>query len=446
MKQVTNMTEGSPAKLILSFSLPLILTNVGQQLYMVVDSSIVGRGVGLKALAAVGSADWSYWLILWTVMGLTQGFATFISRYFGKQDYRNVNKTIAMSTILCVIVGAVLTVIGLLAARPLLTLLKTPDDIIDNAAVYLTTMIAGTSVVTAYNMAGSVLRSFGDGKSPLIAMVIAAILNVGLDLIFVLIFRWGVFGAAIASVTAQLFSFIFCLVRIRKIEYVRFEKEDWKFDGKMAKEMLMFGLPIALQMIVIAISGMVFQSAINVKGSIFVAGYTAMNKMYGLLESTAISLGMAASTFFAQNYGAWKKDRVREGVKVSAVISVIMALCVMAVMLTVGKYLLQMFIDAEEAGAAESLQIGFRYLIIMSAGLVILYLIHVYRNAMQALGNSFWSMISGFAECGVRILMAKVIVLLLGMGTLYFVEPAAWLGALIFIAVPYYIYRKKLLS
>lgn len=446
MKQVTNMTEGRPAKLILSFSLPLILTNVGQQLYMVVDSSIVGRGVGLKALAAVGSADWSYWLILWTVMGLTQGFATFISRYFGKQDYRNVNKTIAMSTILCVIVGAVLTVIGLLAARPLLTLLKTPDDIIDNAAVYLTTMIAGTPVVTAYNMAGSVLRSFGDGKSPLIAMVIAAILNVGLDLIFVLIFRWGVFGAAIASVTAQLFSFIFCLVRIRKIEYVRFEKEDWKFDGKMAKEMLMFGLPIALQMIVIAISGMVFQSAINVQGSIFVAGYTAMNKMYGLLESTAISLGMVASTFFAQNYGAGKKDRVREGVKVSAVISVIMALCVMAVMLTAGKYLLQMFIDAEEVGAAESLQIGFRYLIIMSAGLVILYLIHVYRNAMQALGNSFWSMISGFAECGVRILMAKVIVFLLGMGTLYFVEPAAWLGALIFIAVPYYIYRKKLLS
>ncbi|MDE6149304.1 MAG: polysaccharide biosynthesis C-terminal domain-containing protein, partial [Ruminococcus sp.] len=290
---------------------------------------------------------------------------------------------------------------------------------------------------------GSVLRSFGDGKSPLIAMVIAAVLNVGLDLIFVLIFRWGVFGAAFASVIAQLFSFLFCLVRIRKIEYVRFEKEDWKFNGKMAKKMLMFGLPIALQMIVIAISGMVFQSAINVQGSIFIAGYTAMNKMYGLLESTAISLGMAASTFIAQNYGAGKKDRVREGVKVSAVISVIMALCVMAVMLTTGKYLLQMFIDAEEIGAAESLQIGFRYLIIMSTGLIILYLIHIHRNAVQALGNSFWSMISGFAECGVRILMAKRIVLLFGSGTLYFVEPAAWLGALIFIIVPYYVYQRK---
>lgn len=446
MKQITDMTRGKPVKLILSFALPLILTNVGQQLYMIVDSSVVGRGVGLKALAAVGSADWTYWLILWTVQGLTQGFAVFISRYFGKQDYRNLNKTIAMSTMLCTIIGIVLTAIGLFVANPLLVLLKTPDDIIDNAVVYLTTMIAGTLIVTAYNMAAAILRAFGDGKSPLIAMVIAALMNVGLDLLFVLVFHWGVFGAAIASVTAQLFSFLFCLVRIRKVEYVRFEKGDWAFDRKMAKEMLIFGLPIALQMIVIAASGMVLQSAINLQESIFIAGYTAMNKMFGLLESSAISLGTAASTFFAQNYGAGKKERVRSGVRTSAVISVIMAVCVTIIMLLVGKYLLQMFIDAAEEGATEALQIGFRYLIIASAGLIILYLIHVYRNAMQALGNSFWSMISGFAECVIRILMAKVIVLVLGTGALYFVEPMAWVGALLFIMVPYYHYQKKLLS
>jgi len=302
MKQVTDMTQGKPAKLILSFALPLILTNVGQQLYMVVDSSIVGRGVGLKALAAVGSADWTYWLILWTVQGLTQGFAVFISRYFGKHDYRNVNKTIVMSTILCAIVGV-------FAAKPLLMLLKTPNDIIDNATIYLMTMIAGTLIVTAYNMAAAILRAFGDGKSPLIAMLIAACMNVGLDLLFVLVFHLGVFGAAIASVTAQLFSFLFCLIRIRKVEYVQFEKGDWKFNGKMAVEMLAFGLPIALQMIVIAISGMVLQSAINLQESIFIAGYTAMNKMFGLLESSAFSLGAASSTFFAQNYGAEKKRK-----------------------------------------------------------------------------------------------------------------------------------------
>lgn len=446
MSKVTDMTHGKPAKLIMTLALPLILTNIGQQLYMVVDSSIVGRGVSLKALAAVGATDWTYWLILWTVQGLTQGFAVFISRYFGNKDYRKVSKTIAMSMILCGIIGAVLTVIGLFAAKPVLLLLKTPDDIIGSAVTYLMTMIAGTLIVTAYNMAASILRSFGDGKSPLIAMFIAAFLNVGLDLLFVLVFQWGVFGAAIASVAAQLVSFLFCVMRIGKIPYVKFEKDDWKFDGKMAKEMLAFGLPIALQMMVIAISGMVAQSAINLQGSIFVAGYTAMNKMYGLLESTAISLGMAASTFFAQNYGAGKKDRVRTGVRTTAIIAVIMSVCVTAVMLIAGKYLLQIFIKSTETGAAESLQIGFRYLIIASAALVILYLIHIYRNAMQALGNSFWSMISGFTECGFRIAMAKGIILLLGTETLYFVEPVAWVGALLFIIVPYYVYRKRLLT
>ncbi len=446
MEQVTDMTQGKPAKLILSFALTLILTNIGQQLYMVVDSSIVGRGVGLKALAAVGSTDWTYWLILWTVQGLTQGFAVFISRYFGKQDYRNVNKTIAMSTILCAIVGIVMTIIGLFAAKPLLMLLKTPHDIIDNATIYLMTMIAGTLIVTAYNMAAAVLRAFGDGKSPLIAMAIAACLNVGLDLLFVMVFHWGVFGAAFASVTAQLFSFLFCLVRIRKVEYVQFAKGDCKFNGKMAAEMLAFGMPIALQMIVIAISGMVLQSAINIQESIFIAGYTAMNKMFGLLESSAFALGAASSTFFAQNYGAGRKDRVRSGVRTSAVISVIMAVCVTFVMLLIGRYLLQMFIDATEEGATEALQIGFRYLVIASVSLVTLYLIHVYRNAMQALGNSFWSMISGFAECAVRILVSKGAVLVLGTGVLYFVEPTAWVGALLFIMIPYYCYQNKLLS
>lgn len=445
MKQITDMTQGKPAKLILSFALPLILTNVGQQLYMVVDSSIVGRGVGLKALAAVGSADWTYWLILWTVQGLTQGFAVFISRYLGRQDYKNVNKTIAMSTILCVIIGIVMTIIGLLVAKPVLILLKTPDDIIDNATLYLMTMIAGTLIVTAYNMAAAILRAFGDGKSPLIAMLIAACMNVGLDLLFVLIFHWGVFGAAIASVAAQLFSFLFCLIRIRKVEYVQFEKGDWKFNDKMTVEMLAFGLPIALQMIVIDISGMVLQSAINLQESIFIAGYTAMNKMFGLLESSAFALGAASSTFFAQNYGAGKKDRVRSGVRTSALISVIMAVCVTVIMLLAGRYLLQMFIDTAEEGAAEALQIGFRYLVIASVSLVILYLIHVYRNAMQALGNSFWSMISGFAECAVRILVSKGAVLVLGTGVLYFVEPASWVSALLFIMIPFYCCRKKLL-
>ena len=156
MSRVKDMTGGSPARLILTFAFPLMLTNIGQQFYMIADAAIVGRGVGVKALAAVGSTDWSYWLILWTVSALTQGFATFISRYFGMKDYRIMNKAIAMSALLCAAIGIFLTAAGLAAADPLLRILKTPEDIIDGAGLYLSTMIAGTLIVTAYNMAASV--------------------------------------------------------------------------------------------------------------------------------------------------------------------------------------------------------------------------------------------------------------------------------------------------
>ena len=440
MKRVTNMTEGSPLKLILLFAIPLIFTNLGQQLYMIVDASIVGRGVGVKALAAVGSTDWSYWLILWTITGLTQGFGVFVSRYFGEKDYDKMNRSITMSTILCVVIGAVLTLIGVLAARPLLILLETPADILDGAVTYLTTMISGTLIVIAYNMAASILRAFGDGRSPLVAMLIAGLMNIGLDLLFVLVFHWGIFGAAIATVSAQLVSFLYCLVKISKIEYVSLAKANWVPDGKMIKELLLFGLPLALQYIVIAGSGMVMQSTINQHGSLFVAGYTASNKLYGLLESSAISLGFAFSTFFAQNYGAGNKQRVRNGVRTGVKLSILLALGVTVVMLLIGKYLLQAFINAGEAEGPVVLEIAQHYLLVMAAFLVVCYLIHVYRNALQAMGTSIWSMVSGFAECGVRILMAKGVVSLLGSEVLFYIEPFAWLGALLFIMIPYYIY------
>ena len=218
MNKATDMTVGNPAKHIITFAIPLILTNFGQQLYMIADAAIVGRGVGVKALAAVGSTDWCYWMILWTVSGLTQGFSTFVSRYFGEKKYKNMNKVIAMSALLCVAIGVILTTVGLFAARPLLMLLNTPRDILDDSTIYLMTMIAGTLIVTAYNMAGSILRAFGDGKTPLYAMVIAASLNIGLDCVFVFLFQWGIFGAAMASVLAQLISFLFCFLKIRRIE------------------------------------------------------------------------------------------------------------------------------------------------------------------------------------------------------------------------------------
>ncbi len=423
MSRTIDMTTGSPTRHILTFALPLILTNIGQQLYMITDAAIVGRGVGVKALAAVGATDWCYWLILWTVSGLAQGFSTFVSRYFGEKNYDDLNKSIAMSTLLCSVIGTTLTVAGLLAAKPLLFLLRTPADIIDSAALYLMIMIGGTLVVTAYNMAASILRAFGDGKTPLWAMVIAGFLNIGLDALFVFLLHWGIAGAAIASVISQLVAFLYCLLNIRKIEYVRLERSMWKPDRKLIKSLLVFGMPLALEYIVIALGGIILQSAVNEQGSIFIAGYTATNKVYGLLESSSISIGLACSTFFAQNYGACLYDRVKNGVRTAVLIMSVMALAVMTVTLLIRRPLLQLFLDVSEEGGPQALEIAVRYLIIITVCLVILYLIHVFRNALQALGISVWSMISGIAECVCRIVMAKAVILWMGSNALFVAEP-----------------------
>ena len=446
MSRVKDMTAGNPAKLILSFSLPLILANLGQQLYMIADAAIVGRGVGVKALAAVGATDWSYWVILWTITTMTQGFATFVSRYFGERDYQKMNKAVAMSCLLSAGIAVLLTVVGLAVTRPVLELLKTPGDILDDSVIYLSTMVAGSLAVTAYNMTASILRAFGDGKSPLIAMVIAAALNVGLDLVTVFLLDWGVFGAALASVIAQLVAFCYCFMRICKVEQVKLDREAFRPDRQMIRELLAFGLPLALQYVVINTSGMVLQSTVNLQGSIFVAGYTANNKVYGLLECSAISLGFAATTFFSQNYGAKQLDRYRTGMRATIAIGIGMALTVGGAMVLFGRQLLSLFIDSGEAGSVEALAISHRYLMTMSASLIILYLIFAYRSALQSVGSSIPSLISGFTECGARILVAKGLYLWLGQEVLYFSEPAAWLGSLVFIMGAYYVLRNRYLK
>jgi len=446
MGRTTDMTVGNPTKLILKFAIPLIITNLGQQFYMIADASIVGRGVGVKAFASVGATDWCYWLILWTITGLTQGFSTFTSRYFGDKNYIDTNKSIAMSAILCAVIGSILTVLGLLTAKPLLLILNTPKDILDGAVIYLSTMISGTVIVAAYNMSASILRAFGDGKTPLIAMIISAFLNIGLDILFVFVFGIGIFGAALASVISQLVSFIYCLIGISKIECVKLPKHIWKPDFKMIKSMTLFGMPVAIQHIVIALGGIILQSSINMQGSIFIAGYTATNKLYGMLESSSISLGLASSTFLAQNYGAKNFDRFKKGVVASVKIVVGMAFFVSLSVLPIRKYLLQLFLNINEPGGPEALEVAIYYITIVLVCLVILYLLHIFKYALQAMGISVWSMVSGLSEFAVRVIMSKVIINIIGTNALFIAEPVSWLGATLAVMLPYFYYRTKLLN
>ncbi len=445
MSKVINMTAGNPGSLMLKFAFPVVLTNLGQQLYQIVDAAIVGRGVGVDALAAVGCSDWTYWIVLWSVSAMAQGFATFVSRYFGKQDKAMVNKSITTSVYLSLIISGVFLVLGVLLARPILVLLKTPAQILPDAVTYLTTMISGIVIVTFYNLAAGILRAFGDSRTPFVAMVIAALLNIALDLLFVLVFHWGIFGAAFASVLSQGVSFIFCAVKILKIAYVQLDKEAWAWDRAFAAEMAKFGIPLAAQYVIINLGGVIVQSTINAQGSTFVAGYTAVNKLYGLLECSAISLGAAFTTYASQNFGAGNFKRVRRGVNVAILLAVGAAAVLAAILLPLREVLPQLFIDLNEPGAPEAVQVAARYLMFMLLSLPILYLVYVHRNNLQAIGNASWSLVSGIAEAASRILMAKVFFSMAGLEILFFVEPVAWLMAWLFVLVPYYFYQKKLL-
>lgn len=444
MSREINMTNGRPAKLMLKFAAPLILANLGQQVYMIIDAAIVGRGVGVKALAAVGCTDWITWMMIFSISSLTQGFATFVSRCYGEKDYKQMSKTIAASFTLTVIIGLFLTLMGIVFSSSLLELLKTPADVFKESYVYLITLLSGTVVISAYNMSASILRAFGDGKTPLIAMIVAAVLNVFLDIVFVMVFGWGVFGAAIASVVSQIVSFLYCLYRIFRIEVIKIERSYLKPDRALWTDLLKFSFPLAIQYIIISLGGMLVQSTVNTRGSIFVAGYTATNKLYGLIECTAISLGFAITTYMAQNFGAGNIKRVREGLKSATMITIAISLVVMTVVLVSRKYLLMLFIDSAEIGADKSLVIANRFLVIMLLSLIILYLIYVYRCTLQAIGNSFWSLVSGIGECAVRIIMAKLIIMVTGYEILYYIEPAAWLGALLLVIFPCLYHIKKL--
>lgn len=438
MSHVTNMTNGNPTKLMLMFSLPLMVGNIGQQLYTVVDAIIVGQGVGVQALAALGASDWIYWLVLWSISSFAQGFSILITQRFGAGDRAGARRAIAMSIQLCAVIGIIITVGSLLIAKPLLLLMKTPDDIFDGALSYVMTLCAGTYIVLAYNMAASILRSFGNGRSPLIAMFIAAFTNIGLDLLFVMVFDWGIVGAAVATLIAQMVAFLYCLLVLRKIPEAQLIKEDWKLNRADLKKLWGLGAPLAFQHAVIAVGGMILQFVINGFDTLFLAGFTATNKLYGMLESTAISFGYATSTYMGQNRGAGKIERIDVGIKSIVKLSVMVSVGISAFMVLFGRHILQLFISSDTENADMVLQIAYGYLMVMSALLAALYLLHAYRSALQGLGNTIASFWSGVIEFVMRIGAAFIMPVFFGHTGLFFAEPAAWIGAAVFLIYSYY--------
>ncbi len=440
MSRICSMTAGSPVRLLISFSLPLMLGNVFQQLYTVVDTMVVGKGVGLDALAAIGSGDWTYWMMLGIIQGLTQGFGILMAQHFGAGREEDLRRAVGASVTLSAVSSAVLVALGLLLVRPILVLLQTPEDILPKAVLYLQIMFLGVPVVMAYNLLACILRALGDGKTPLNAMIVACFVNIGLDLLFVMVFRWGIVGAACASVIAQGSSAVYCLMQLGKIELLRLKRSHFCPAIALSGRLLVLGLPMAVQNILIAIGGMIIQSVVNGYGVLFIAGFTASNKLYGVLEIAASSYGYAMSTYVGQNLGAGKLDRIKRGMRAGVIIAVLTSLVIAVVMLAFGRSILSMFISGSPENVKKTMDIAYAYLSVMSICLPVLYLLHVYRSALQGMGDTMRPMVSGVAEFVMRTGGVMVLPAFLGAAGIYLAEVLAWLGADL-ILIPSWLYQ-----
>lgn len=441
---VKDMTQGKPVSLIVNFALPLMLGNVFQQLYTVVDTMVVGKGLGVGALAAVGSADWLNWMMLGIVQGLTQGFAILMAQRFGAKEEEKLRQTIGLSTILSLLSSLVLMAVGQLTVNPVLEAMNTPAEIHANAELYLRIMFMGIPVVMAYNLLACILRSLGDGKTPLNAMIVASVINVVLDIVFVLVFHWGIAGAAVATLIAQVFSGLFCYRKLRQIKMLRMHRSHFKWNSSRAITLFKLGIPMAFQNAIISIGGMLVQTVVNGLGVLYIAGFTATNKLYGILEIAASSYGYAMITYVGQNLGAKKIDRIRKGQRAAIVVAIITSIVIAVCMIGFGKGILSMFVSGTQEEVTETLRIAYYYLVIMSLFLPVLYILHVTRSTIQGMGNTVLPMASGIAEFVMRTGAALLLPLLAGDIGIFYAEILAWIGADIILVPSYYYVISKI--
>ena len=438
-------TKGSPWRILLLFSLPLMAGNIFQQMYTVVDTAVVGKVLGVEALAALGAVDWLNWLTLGVTQGFAQGFSILMAQKFGAGEQERLRRVITNSIFLALLCAAGLTVLSEAAAGWAISLLKTPEEIRPISMSYPRILFGGLPVVMAYNLAAAILRALGNGRKPLIAMVIASLTNIGLDLLFVMGFHWGVQGAAAATLIAQCLSAAYCIWHIRRISVLQLKREDWKAEGKLCGTLLKLGLPMAFQNTVISVGGMIVQMIVNGFGVAFIAGMTATNKLYGILEVAATSYGYAMVTYSGQNLGAGKLRRISEGVRAGLVIAMLTSVAIAAVMLGFGRWILAWFMQEDGGTSARALDIAYHYLVVMSICLPILYILHITRSCIQGLGNTVLPMASGVAEFVMRTGAALLLPAAFGQDGIMYAEVLAWLGADL-ILIPSYLYVIKRLK
>lgn len=438
-----DMTKGSPLKIFVLFSIPLLIGNIFQQLYSMVDTIIVGRFIGVEALAAVGSTGSMFFLVNGMIMGLTSGFSILVSQKFGAKDEDGVKKAVASNIKLTAILTIIITAIALILKNPLLLMMNTPDNILNDANTYITIIFAGIFTQTAYNMAAGILRALGDSKTPLYFLIISSILNIVLDLVFIINFKMGVAGAAYATNIAQGFSALLCLgYSYKKFKVLRLKKEDFNVEKDYYKTHLKIAIPMGLQFSVTAVGTIIVQSAVNVFGSNVIASYTASSKILQLVMQPLMSYGVAIATYAGQNLGAKRYDRIVSGIKVMNYITLVTSLIAAAILVFFAKYFVMIFIE----NPTDEI-IGYTQQVLNYSAVFMIFLggIFIYRNVLQGMGESFVPMMAGVYELVARSLVVFILPKYIGFAGICLSDPIAWIAASLPLMFTYYKKIKKII-
>lgn len=434
-KYITDMTTGSPVKHILKFALPLLFGNLFQQLYNMVDSIVVGNYVGANALAAVGTCGSMNFLFFSLSSGLAIGIGIIVAQYFGAGDEERVQATIANSIYVLAAAALIVSMIGIALAPWLLRLLATPESIIGDSVTYMRTTCSGIIAIAAYNGVASILRALGDSRTPLYFLIVASVLNVVLDLLFVLQFGWGVFGVAIATIIAQAVSAIFCIVyAYKKVPYFRLSKEQLKPEKAIIKNSFRLGVPIALQNSMIAVSCMALQGTVNRFGETVMAAYTISNRIEQLIQQPFGSLAAALTTYSGQNIGAGKLDRVKKGYRQATLLALIFSVAMLPVMYFGGARIVGAFVKEPEV-----IVLGVKALRITSLCYFGLGMIYVPRAVLNGVGDTGFAMLNGITEVACRIGYSQILtrIPVLGYWGIWITTGMTWITTAIVCVLRY---------
>lgn len=443
-----DLTNGHPLKIIFAFAFPVFLGYLFQQFYNLVDTIIVGQFLGVKALAAVGSTGSLNFLILGFCMGLCSGFAIPVAQTFGGADYSSMRQLVFNSWILILIACFVLTIPSVVFCRPLLLLLKTPEDVIDMAYSYFVVILAGIPVTLFYNILAGIIRSVGDSKTPLYFLIISALANIALDLLFIAAFKWGIPGAAYATVISQAGSGILCFFYMRaKFEILRLRKEDKSASAKKMLSLLGIGVPMGLQYSITAVGSVILQSAVNVLGSLYVASVAAAQKITVFFSTPFDALGTTMATYGGQNVGAKKFDRLNSGLFWGCLVGFIYSAAAFVFMFFFSQNLAMLFISrGESQETSAQIAANVRLFMLANSGFyILLTLVNAVRFLIQGMGFSRTAIFAGAFELVGRAVIGIAFVPLFGFPAACFASPLAWILADSFLIPAYFACRKRLL-